>query len=63
MQFATSSSNIPGYVEILVVRRVFLVGRCDCFRCVGVGISQVAEKLFELVLVGVGVAVQAEEVD
>lgn len=27
------------------------------------GISQVAEKLFELVLVGVGVAVQAEEID
>jgi hypothetical protein len=30
---------------------------------VGVGISQIAEELLELVLVGVWVAVQAEEVD
>jgi hypothetical protein len=30
---------------------------------VGMGISQVAKELFEFVLVGVGVAVQAEEID
>jgi hypothetical protein len=30
---------------------------------VGMGISQVAEELFEFVLVGVGVAVQVEEID
>jgi hypothetical protein len=29
----------------------------------GVAITQVAEELFELVLVGVGIAVQAEEID
>jgi hypothetical protein len=30
---------------------------------VGVGVAEVAEELFELVLVGVGVAVQAEEIN